>query len=110
MPRVVLASGHDGTLPRVTEDANATLPITLGRGDRLVWDVRARFAALCDELVCPDGAATVAAEEWFEHVNKPDWGRGRVIRRFDDKIEIAFAAAGTKVLVASSPLLRKITG
>lgn len=79
------------------------------RTSAIAADVRARFAALCDELVCSDGAATVAAEEWLEHANKPDWGRGRVIRRFDDKIEIAFAGAGTKVLVASSPFLRRIT-
>jgi hypothetical protein len=71
-------------------------------------DVRARFATLCDELVCPDAAGATAAEEWFEHANKPEWGRGCVVRRFDGKLEIAFAAAGTKVLVASSPFLRRV--
>ncbi len=79
------------------------------RTSAIAADVRTRYASLCDELVCSVGAATVAVEEWFEHTNKPDWGRGRVIRRFDDKVEIAFAAAGTKVLVASSPFLRRMT-
>jgi len=78
------------------------------RTPEIAADVRARFAALCDELVCRDAAPTAPSEEWVEHVNKPEWGRGRVIRRFDDKLEIAFAAAGTKVLVASSPLLRPV--
>jgi hypothetical protein len=79
------------------------------RTSTIASDVCTRFAAFCDELVCSDGAARVAAEEWFEHANKPEWGRGRVIRRLDDKVEIAFAGAGTKVLVASSPFLRRVT-
>lgn len=78
------------------------------RTGAIAADVRRKFAALCDELVCSDEAATAATEEWFEHANKPGWGRGRVIRRFEGKIEIAFAEAGTKVLAASSPFLRRI--
>jgi hypothetical protein len=54
------------------------------------------LAKITGELV----VANVVPEKsgtFVRHRNKPEWGRGRVVREFDGKIEIAFPAAGTKV-------------
>lgn len=77
------------------------------RSPSLSSAIRAQFAALCDELVAPDDSG-IPREEWVAHTMKPEWGRGRVVRRFDDKIEIQFAAGGTKIFPATSPLLRPL--
>lgn len=45
------------------------------------------------------------ATEYVEHVKKPEWGRGKVLRREGDKIEIEFAS-GTRVFPANSPMLK----
>lgn len=45
------------------------------------------------------------ASEYVEHVKKPEWGRGKILRRVDDKIEIEFAS-GTRVFPANSPMLK----
>lgn len=77
--------------------------------------VRAAFRgpleAICDQLVgfvASDAREVGRADELVEHANKPEWGRGRVVRRFDDKIEIDFPAAGKKVFKADAPFLRSV--
>jgi len=67
-----------------------------------------RLAAACDELIAPDVIAPVGdtSETWLVHDNKPEWGRGRVVRRFGDKIEVDFEHAGPKVFMANARFLR----
>lgn len=45
------------------------------------------------------------ATAYVEHVKKPEWGRGKILRRFDDKMEVEFAS-GTRVFPANSPMLK----
>ena len=66
---------------------------------------RAREALqlLCDQLVFPDGRQVSAA--YVVHLNKPEWGRGTVVRRYEDKIDVEFAS-GTRTFKADAPFLR----
>jgi len=71
--------------------------------------LRDQLAKLAEELVAPDLVVPeVAAGEgvFVAHRNKPEWGRGRVIRRFEGKLEIEFPTAGTKVFKADAPFLQ----
>ena len=64
---------------------------------------RAPLAALCDELVFP--AAPPDRRGFVTHANKPEWGRGQIVRRYDDKIEVEFPGIGRKVFKADAPFL-----
>ncbi len=75
-------------------------------GNQLPTTCHATLAACCEQLTFPDQALDTGVT-WVEHLKNPSWGRGRVIRRIDDKLEIAFAI-GTKVLKADAPFLRLI--
>jgi len=85
----------------------------LARLDVTGLPVRAAFRssldAICDQLVgfvATDAAPATSDEEWVEHANKPEWGRGRVVGRFDDKVEIEFSVVGKKVFKADAAFLR----
>src|SRR5262249_47266057 len=65
-----------------------------------------QLAEVCEELVSADVIAPEPVEPWVEHANKPEWGRGRIVRRFDGKVEVAFPRAGIKVFKADAPFLR----
>ncbi len=68
---------------------------------------RDQLAALCDELVAPDVRGSKAKDVvWVEHTQKPEWGRGRLVRRFEDKIDVEFDGLGKKVFRADAPALR----
>jgi len=85
----------------------ARLAITTTPASRAL---RERLAMLCDQLVCPEPITPVRRrDEWFEHANKPEWGRGRLVRRFDDKVEIEFPEIGAKVFKADAPFLRAVS-
>jgi hypothetical protein len=71
-------------------------------GAPLPAPLAASLAALCDELVA---VVAVAEPAYVEHANKPEWGRGRIVRRFDGKVEIDFPGAGTKIFKADLPFL-----
>jgi hypothetical protein len=69
--------------------------------------VRAALTPLCVELVCP-AAAVVLGENTthIEHSNKPEWGRGKIVKRHDGKLEVQFKKSiGTKVFKADAPFL-----
>ncbi|MGN6105752.1 MAG: DUF3553 domain-containing protein [Kofleriaceae bacterium] len=72
---------------------------------RLPFTLRGALAALCDELVFPDPVEP-SGVVWVEHANKPEWGRGTLVRRYDGKVEVSFPAAGVKVFRADAPFLR----
>jgi hypothetical protein len=89
----------------------------LARLDLTGTPVRAGFrdqlAKLAKELVTPDLVAaevTATAGAYVLHTNKPEWGRGRIVRRFDGKLEIEFPEGGTKVLKADAPFLQVVEG
>jgi hypothetical protein len=44
--------------------------------------------------------------EAVEHAQHPEWGRGRVVRRFDGKIEVEFPEIGRRVFRADAAALR----
>jgi hypothetical protein len=67
---------------------------------------RGELVKLCDELVFPDAIVAPDAELWVEHANKPEWGRGRIVRRFEGKLEIEFPEVGSKVFKADAAFLR----
>ncbi|MGE0870555.1 MAG: hypothetical protein AB7P03_18465 [Kofleriaceae bacterium] len=65
-----------------------------------------KLAALCETLLCAQMEPTPAAEpQWYEHTAMPELGRGRVVRRWDGKIEIAFAS-GPRTFKANAAFLR----
>ena len=69
--------------------------------------LRPKLAAVCIELLFTDSAPTVGGlDEWVEHANQPSWGRGKIVRRFEGKLEIAFPNAGKKIFKADAPFLR----
>lgn len=69
-----------------------------------------RLRALCAELVSEHLIAPqeepVVVRDHVEHTSKPEWGRGKILRRFEGKLEIDFPGGGTRVLKADSPLLK----
>ena len=69
---------------------------------------RPTLQALCTELVfeCNGTTPPSATTLHVEHVNKPEWGRGRILREYDGKVEIAFAS-GTRTFKADAPYLRR---
>lgn len=60
---------------------------------------------MADELAFPTTTADTGTL-YAEHRNTPAWGRGKVLRTFNGKIEIAFPKTGTKVFRADAPFLR----
>jgi hypothetical protein len=74
-----------------------SVPITL--------PVRAALTPLCDELISPSHA--VVLDETTTHVmhaNKPEWGRGKILKRHDGKLEVKFGKQ-VKVFKADAPFL-----
>jgi hypothetical protein len=43
---------------------------------------------------------------WIEHTGKPEWGRGKLVREYDGKLEIAFSS-GTRTFKADAAFLRR---
>jgi len=73
--------------------------------------VHAVLAASCEELVCP--AASVVLDDTtthVEHSNKPEWGRGKIVKRHDGKLEVKFPKIGVKVFKADAPFLKPCGG
>ena len=61
------------------------------------------------EIVLPQAPAPPAPptvhKDFARHTGKPEWGRGKIIRRFDGKLEIKFPKIGNKVFRADAPFL-----
>ncbi len=74
-------------------------------GTRIHAAMKPRLAALCERLVAP---SVIAPElvAYVEHADRPEWGRGHVVRRFDGKVEIEFPAVGRRVFRADDSHLR----
>jgi len=72
--------------------------------------VRAILAETCVELVCPTTAVVLdPATTHVEHTGKPEWGRGKVVKVHDGKLEVKFPKAGVKVFRADAPFLRPVS-
>jgi hypothetical protein len=63
---------------------------------------------LCDVLAgFTDATPRGDGELWVEHANQPGWGRGKILRRFEGKLEIQFPKpVGKKVFKADAAFLR----
>ena len=66
-------------------------------------EVRTLLVPLARELFLPRQLAEGGTI--YEH---PEWGRGTVVRRYDNKLEIEFPTAGRKVFTVNAPILRRI--
>jgi hypothetical protein len=67
----------------------------------------ATLQSLTDVLDAPANARPPADLVHVEHTGKPEWGRGRIVREFDGKLEIAFPSGGTRTLKADAPFLKR---
>jgi len=95
----------------VTQLARYLGPRKLARldltGTKVPVALRAKLAALCDELIAPDIAIADDQTVYVEHSNKPEWGRGTLVRRAEGKLEVEFPAPiGRKVFKADAPFLK----
>jgi hypothetical protein len=70
-------------------------------------NMRSRLHALADVLVFPDARPAQPGVAWVEHSAKPEWGRGKIVREADGKIEVAFAS-GKRTFKADAPFLRRV--
>ncbi|MCW5801817.1 MAG: hypothetical protein KIT31_05475 [Deltaproteobacteria bacterium] len=74
-------------------------------GMTIALPVRAALTAVCDELVCPTTAVVLDANTTHvTHANKPAWGRGKIVKRHDGKLEVKFDK-DVKVFKADAPFL-----
>ncbi len=108
------SNGIDTPVPLSMEDAVALRARLAGRklarleitGVPIPLPVRAVLTETCTELVCPSGAVVLDADTTHvEHANKPEWGRGKIVKRRDGKLEIEFPKLGRKVFKADAPFL-----
>ncbi len=61
---------------------------------------------LCDVLDASHLAPRPQLDLYVEHTGKPEWGRGRIVREFDGKLEIEFPS-GKRTLKADAPFLKR---
>lgn len=79
------------------------------RGTHIPLALRDKLAKLCTELVAP--LIDVASDQtvFIEHANKPEWGRGKLVRKKDGKVEVQFPKpVGLKVFKADAPFLKML--
>lgn len=77
-------------------------------GNRLTPSCRRLLEPRCDQLVF-GGQQGEGQESWYvRHRRRPEWGRGRVVRELEGKLEIEFEGAGRKVLKADAPYLESM--
>ena len=74
-------------------------------GNAMPLTLRGALAELCEELVFPDPLAP-DGPVYVDHANKPEWGTGLLLRRYDGKLEVEFPHAGKKVFKADAPFLK----
>jgi hypothetical protein len=72
-------------------------------GPVLERDVFDALGRLCEQLV---GKPADQVLTWVEHANKPEWGRGAIVRIADGKVEVDFPGGGRKVFKADAEFLR----
>ena len=77
-------------------------------GTRIPEAERPRLAALCDELevVFAYVPTEPSGPVHIEHITKPEWGLGRLVREYDGKVEVTFEV-GTKTFKADAPFLKR---
>ena len=76
-------------------------------GTKVPLALRDKLAALCAELVAPDLEVSDDQTVFVEHTAKPEWGRGKLVRRKEGKVEVQFPKpVGLKVFKADAPFLK----
>jgi hypothetical protein len=73
----------------------------------LTSDDAPRLAQLCETLEFDGQAPAVPTTILIEHANKPEWGRGTIVREFDGKVEVEFPGVGKKLFKADAPFLKR---
>ena len=102
---------HAITHDDVTQLAEALGKRKLARldltGTKVPLALRDKLARLATELVAPDLDVGDDQTVYIEHVNKPEWGRGKLVRRNEGKVEVEFPKPiGKKVFKADAPFLK----
>ena len=77
-------------------------------GPKRFTDLRAALGASPNVLTQRLADLESTGVVWIEHTGKPEWGRGKLLREFDGKLEIEFPTGGTRTLKADLPALRRI--
>lgn len=91
----VLEAALDGRkLPRLVIHPHPLAPLD-----------RHQLAALCDTFELK-GSVKTPEGTFVEHTGKPEWGRGRIVKEIDGKVEIEFPS-GTRVL-KDGPYLKRV--
>ena len=101
----------------LTDDDVAALTGQLGKkgklarldltGTQVPLALRDKLMKLCDELVVPNLVVPDDATIYVEHTAKPEWGRGKLVRRHEGKVEVEFKKpVGKKVFKADAPFLK----
>jgi uncharacterized protein (TIGR02996 family) len=121
---VCVALAHSGWLPRLAkldlyegslgEAGIRALADGLGghklalldvTGNPMPMTLRGPLAELCEELVFPNELEP-DGPIYVDHANKPEWGTGTLVRRYDGKLEVEFPHAGKKVFKQDAPFLK----
>ena len=103
--------GSDVTAEDIAQLAKALGKKKLARldltGTRVPLALRDSLAKLTAELVAPDLALDGDQTVYIEHTAKPEWGRGKLVRKNEGKIEVQFKKPiGLKVFKADAPFLK----
>jgi len=76
-------------------------------GTKVPLALRETLAKLATELVAPNLEVGDDQIVYIEHVNKPEWGRGKLVSRKEGKVEVDFGRKiGKKVFKADAPFLK----
>ena len=78
-------------------------------GTKVPLALREKLVKLCTELVAPNLELAGDQTIYIEHTNKPEWGRGKLVRRHEGKLEVQFPKpTGLKVFKADAPFLKML--
>lgn len=113
-----LALGWTNPERPVSEEDVAALANALGKkklakldltGTKVPLALHDNLAKLCGDLVAPNLEVKEGEAMFVEHTNKPEWGRGKVVRRKEGKVEVQFPKPiGLKVFKADAPFLKML--
>jgi hypothetical protein len=76
-------------------------------GTKVPLALREALTKVCVELIAPTIQIAEDQTIFIEHTNKPEWGRGKIVRKNEGKIEVQFKKPiGLKVFKADAPFLK----
>lgn len=76
-------------------------------GTRVPLALRGKLDQLAGEVIAPNVEIADDQTVYIEHANKPEWGRGKLVRKTEGKVEVQFKKPiGLKVFKADAPFLK----